>query len=95
MWLHARRCIPGPDGEDAHRSRLDPDLLHVSRLIRNAPVEVDQILGDLIERGRNFDISTPLLEAACVEPADISGPAECAIESASIGILSVYLRVRA
>jgi 2-dehydropantoate 2-reductase len=35
-------------------------------LIRNAPVEVDQILGDLLERGRKFDITTPLLEAACV-----------------------------
>jgi 2-dehydropantoate 2-reductase len=35
-------------------------------LIRNAPVEVDQILGDLLERGRRFGITAPLLEAACV-----------------------------
>jgi 2-dehydropantoate 2-reductase len=35
-------------------------------LIRNAPVEVDQILADLIDRGRKHGISTPLLEAACV-----------------------------
>ncbi len=35
-------------------------------LIRNAPVEVDQILADLIDRGRKPGISTPLLEAACV-----------------------------
>jgi 2-dehydropantoate 2-reductase len=35
-------------------------------LISNAPVEVDQILGDLLERGRRFDTTTPLLEAACV-----------------------------
>jgi hypothetical protein len=27
---------------------------------------VDQILGDLLERGRKFDITAPLLEAACV-----------------------------
>jgi 2-dehydropantoate 2-reductase len=33
-------------------------------LSRNAPVEVDQILGDLLERGRKFDLTTPLLEAA-------------------------------
>jgi 2-dehydropantoate 2-reductase len=30
-----------------------------------APVEVDQILGDLIERGRSQGIDTPLLRAAC------------------------------
>ena len=35
-------------------------------LSRNAPVEVDQILGDLLERGRKFDLTTPLLEAAFV-----------------------------
>ena len=35
-------------------------------LIKNAPVEVDQILGDLLERGRKFDITAPLLDAACV-----------------------------
>jgi 2-dehydropantoate 2-reductase len=33
---------------------------------KNAPVEVDQILGDLLERGRNFALNTPLLEAACI-----------------------------
>jgi hypothetical protein len=27
---------------------------------------VDQILGDLLERGRNFALNTPLLEAACI-----------------------------
>jgi 2-dehydropantoate 2-reductase len=32
---------------------------------KSVPVEVDQILGDLLERGRNFSVSTPLLEAAC------------------------------
>jgi 2-dehydropantoate 2-reductase len=32
---------------------------------KNAPVEVDQILGNLLERGREFSVSTPLLEAAC------------------------------
>jgi 2-dehydropantoate 2-reductase len=35
-------------------------------LSKNAPVEVDQILGDLLERGRKFDVTAPLLEAACV-----------------------------
>jgi ketopantoate reductase len=29
-------------------------------------VEVDQILTDLIERGRNLGVAAPLLEAACV-----------------------------
>jgi 2-dehydropantoate 2-reductase len=32
---------------------------------KNAPVEVDQILGDLLERGRKLAVTTPLLEAAC------------------------------
>ncbi len=31
---------------------------------KNALVEVDQILGDLLERGRKFAVTTPLLEAA-------------------------------
>jgi 2-dehydropantoate 2-reductase len=35
-------------------------------LSKNAPVEVDQILGDLLERGRKSDVTAPLLEAACV-----------------------------
>jgi 2-dehydropantoate 2-reductase len=35
-------------------------------LSKNAPVEVDQILGDLLERGRKFAVTAPLLEAACV-----------------------------
>ncbi len=35
-------------------------------LNKNAPVEVDQILGDLLERGRKFDVTALLLEAACV-----------------------------
>jgi 2-dehydropantoate 2-reductase len=34
-------------------------------LSKSAPVEVDQILGDLLERGRKFALPTPLLEAAC------------------------------
>ena len=34
-------------------------------LSKNAPVEVDQILGDLLERGRKFGVTAPLLEAAC------------------------------
>jgi 2-dehydropantoate 2-reductase len=32
---------------------------------RNAPVEVEQILGDLVERGRGVGVAAPLLEAAC------------------------------
>jgi 2-dehydropantoate 2-reductase len=32
---------------------------------RNAPVEVEQILGDLLERGRSVGVAAPLLEAAC------------------------------
>jgi 2-dehydropantoate 2-reductase len=33
---------------------------------KSAAVEVDQILGDLLERGRKSAVGTPLLEAACV-----------------------------
>jgi 2-dehydropantoate 2-reductase len=35
-------------------------------LMRNAPVEVDTILGDLLDRGRKLGISTPILQAAFV-----------------------------
>jgi 2-dehydropantoate 2-reductase len=35
-------------------------------LTKNARVEVDQILGDLLERGHNSSVVTPLLAAACV-----------------------------
>jgi 2-dehydropantoate 2-reductase len=34
-------------------------------MARNAPVEVEQILGDLLQRGRKAGVSTPLLDAAC------------------------------
>ena len=34
-------------------------------LSRGAPVEVDQILSDLLERGRKPGVTAPLLEAAC------------------------------
>jgi 2-dehydropantoate 2-reductase len=33
-------------------------------LQNGSPVEVDQILGDLLARGRNLDVPTPLLAAA-------------------------------
>jgi 2-dehydropantoate 2-reductase len=32
---------------------------------KNAPVEVEQILGDLVARGREHGVHTPLLAAAC------------------------------
>jgi 2-dehydropantoate 2-reductase len=35
-------------------------------LRKNAPVEADQILGDLLVRGRKLGVATPLLEAACI-----------------------------
>ena len=35
-------------------------------LMRNAPVEVDTILGDLLDRGRKHGVSTPILQAAFV-----------------------------
>jgi 2-dehydropantoate 2-reductase len=35
-------------------------------LQRGAPVEVDTILGDLLDRGRKGGLKTPLLEAAFV-----------------------------
>lgn len=34
-------------------------------LSKSAPVEVDQILGDLLERGRKSGVTAPLLEVAC------------------------------
>src|ERR1700733_14599186 len=48
----------------AHGSTLTSSMYR--DLSKNAPVEVDQILGDLLERGRKFGLATPLLEAACV-----------------------------
>jgi len=35
-------------------------------LRKGAPVEADQILGDLIERGDAHGVATPFLKAACV-----------------------------
>jgi 2-dehydropantoate 2-reductase len=35
-------------------------------LQRGAPVEVDAILGDLLEHGRSHQVDTPLLQAGCV-----------------------------
>lgn len=35
-------------------------------LMRNAPVDVDTILGDLLDRGRKHGVSTPVLQAAFV-----------------------------
>jgi 2-dehydropantoate 2-reductase len=35
-------------------------------LCKGAPVEVDHILGDLLERGREHGVITPLLQAAFV-----------------------------
>jgi 2-dehydropantoate 2-reductase len=35
-------------------------------LQKSAPVEVDTILGDLLDRGRSHKVDTPLLQAGCV-----------------------------
>jgi 2-dehydropantoate 2-reductase len=35
-------------------------------LQKGAPVEVDTILGDLLEHGRSRQVDTPLLQAGCV-----------------------------
>jgi 2-dehydropantoate 2-reductase len=35
-------------------------------LQKGAPVEVDAILGDLLDHGRSHDVDTPLLQAGCV-----------------------------
>jgi 2-dehydropantoate 2-reductase len=35
-------------------------------LKKGAPVEVDAILGDLLEYGRSHHVHTPLLQAGCV-----------------------------
>jgi 2-dehydropantoate 2-reductase len=33
----------------------------------NAPVEVEHILGDMLQRARRFGLATPLLEAAVAQ----------------------------
>jgi 2-dehydropantoate 2-reductase len=48
----------------AHASTLTSSMYR--DLSKNAPVEVDQILGDLLERGSKLGVVTPLLESACV-----------------------------
>lgn len=48
----------------AHGSTLTSSMYR--DLSKNAPVEVDQILGDLLVRGRKLGVATPLLEAACI-----------------------------
>jgi 2-dehydropantoate 2-reductase len=48
----------------AHGSTLTSSMYR--DLIKNAPVEVDQILGDLLDRGRKLGVATPLLESACI-----------------------------
>jgi 2-dehydropantoate 2-reductase len=35
-------------------------------LQKGAPVEVDTILGDLLEHGRSHQVDTPLLQAGCI-----------------------------
>jgi 2-dehydropantoate 2-reductase len=47
----------------ASRSTLTSSMYR--DLSKNAPVEVDQILGDLLERGSKLGLATPLLESAC------------------------------
>jgi 2-dehydropantoate 2-reductase len=47
----------------AHGSTLTSSMYR--DLSKNAPVEVDQILGDLVERGSKLGLATPLLESAC------------------------------
>jgi len=35
-------------------------------LQKGAPVEVDAILGDLLDHGRSHNVDTPLLQAGCI-----------------------------
>lgn len=53
----------------ADRILTNPQSTLTSSMYRdmaaNAPVEVEQILGDLLRRGRAAEVHTPLLEAAC------------------------------
>lgn len=59
-------------------------------LLRNEPVEVDTILGDLLDRGSKYGVSTPVLQAAFVnlsiyqraKKIDRSGSASSVTESA-------------
>lgn len=59
-------------------------------LLRNEPVEVDTILGDLLDRGSKYGVSTPVLQAAFVNLSiyqrarkiDRSGSASSVTESA-------------
>jgi 2-dehydropantoate 2-reductase len=62
--------VPGPNFVARTEKTLStPRSTLTSSMYRDmskgAPVEVDQILGDLLERGRKFAVTTPLLEAAC------------------------------
>jgi 2-dehydropantoate 2-reductase len=47
----------------AHGSTLTSSMYR--DMSKNAPVEVEQILGDLVARGREHGVHTPLLAAAC------------------------------
>ncbi len=47
----------------AHGSTLTSSMYR--DLSKNAPVEVEQILGDLVMRGSKLGLRTPLLESAC------------------------------
>jgi 2-dehydropantoate 2-reductase len=46
--------------------RLHPFVRAYRDLRKGAPVEVDHILGDFIERGGKCGVATPLLKAAFV-----------------------------
>jgi 2-dehydropantoate 2-reductase len=48
----------------AKRSHLTSSMYR--DLKKGAPVEVDAILGDLLEHGRSHQVDTPLLQAGCV-----------------------------
>jgi len=69
----AKACgfpTPPPLLENLHKQATDKDSKFTSSMYRDlqkgAPVEVDAILGDLVEQGHAHHIETPLLQAGCV-----------------------------
>ena len=58
--------VPGKKEPSTYCIGFHVDLVDVSHLTEQAPVEADTILGDLVERGRKHGVSAPLVQAGFV-----------------------------
>jgi 2-dehydropantoate 2-reductase len=62
--------LPQPVAAFLHQAATTKDSKLTSSMYRDlkkgAPVEVDTILGDLLDHGRSHQVDTPLLQACCV-----------------------------